>query len=202
MKVIGLHGKAGVGKDTLADILVRDHGFVKRGFADPLYEEVSAAFGVETAFLRNRSNKEVAQPSLAFMHCRDAGFADVMRGKCDAHAWYAANSPRRVLQLWGTEYRRAQNENYWLAKMGAFMWQHEHGQPVGVVIPDCRFENEARWVIVHGGGQVIEITRDVPDVAAHSSEKGLPRELISRTVDNNGPLSLLHDVAITAIEYY
>ena len=34
--IVGLVGFAGVGKDTLADILVRDHGFVKMSIADPL----------------------------------------------------------------------------------------------------------------------------------------------------------------------
>lgn len=34
--IVGVCGRAGSGKDTIADILVRDHGFVKVAFADPL----------------------------------------------------------------------------------------------------------------------------------------------------------------------
>jgi hypothetical protein len=36
MKLIGIVGKAGSGKDTIADLLVRDHGFVKIALADPI----------------------------------------------------------------------------------------------------------------------------------------------------------------------
>ena len=36
MNLIGLVGRAGSGKDTIADILVRDHGFVKIALADPI----------------------------------------------------------------------------------------------------------------------------------------------------------------------
>lgn len=36
MLIIGVCGKAGSGKDTIADILVKDLGFVKVAFADPL----------------------------------------------------------------------------------------------------------------------------------------------------------------------
>lgn len=34
--IIGIAGRAGSGKDTVADLLVRDHRFVKIAFADPL----------------------------------------------------------------------------------------------------------------------------------------------------------------------
>lgn len=198
MKVVGLHGKAGVGKDTLADILVADHGFVKRGFADPLYEEVAAAFGVTVAWLRDRTRKEFMQPELAGTLCRDMGFTKLFRKLADRSAWYGGNSPRQILQLWGTEYRRAQNDAYWLRQMGAFMWAHEGKHIPGIVIPDVRFANEAEWVTVHAGGKIIEILRDVPVVAAHSSEQGIPPQLIERTVSNNGALSYLRDVAIIA----
>jgi hypothetical protein len=36
MNIIGILGEAGSGKDTAAEILVRDHGFVKVALADPL----------------------------------------------------------------------------------------------------------------------------------------------------------------------
>ena len=36
MNLIGICGRSGSGKDTVADILVRDYGFVKVACADPL----------------------------------------------------------------------------------------------------------------------------------------------------------------------
>jgi dephospho-CoA kinase len=62
--IIGLAGKAGTGKDTIADYLVRKYGFVKFAFSDALYQEVQDAFGLEDQdLLRNRDTKEVADRS-------------------------------------------------------------------------------------------------------------------------------------------
>jgi cytidylate kinase len=42
--LIGICGKAGSGKDTIADHLVVNHGFQKYAFADPL-KEIVKVFG-------------------------------------------------------------------------------------------------------------------------------------------------------------
>jgi hypothetical protein len=75
---------------------------------------------------------------------------------------------------------------------------HETGAK-GVVIPDCRYPNEARWIdSVHG--HIIEIVRDgAPPVNAHASELPLDRHFIERTVFNNGSISYLHAVADSTI---
>jgi hypothetical protein len=199
LQLIGLHGRAGAGKDTFADFLVAERGFVKRGFADPLYEEVSSAFGVTVEWLKNRDRKELPQPELALWHCIDPDFYSLAALPLDCD-YDAPRSPRQILQLWGTEYRRYGNENYWLDKMGEFV----EGQKVSqVVIPDVRFDNEAGWVIARRG-LVVEIQRpDLPAVNAHASEKALRAGLVSEVVVNNGSLSQLHDVAIftTSIDW-
>jgi hypothetical protein len=43
---IAISGRAGAGKSTLADALVRDHGFVRLAFADALKAEVYALTGL------------------------------------------------------------------------------------------------------------------------------------------------------------
>ena len=55
MKVIGLHGKAGSGKDTVADYLVANHGFEKISFATTLKAMLAAGGFTEPA---NRDDKE------------------------------------------------------------------------------------------------------------------------------------------------
>lgn len=201
MRIIALHGKAGAGKDTFADRLVEKYGFVKRGFADPLYEEVAQAFGVTVEWLRDRTRKEVPQQELALEYCKDGDFACAMAGEWDD--FHETRSPRWVLQKWGTEYRRGQSDAYWLARMAVFAGLHtsqelggikyEYRGPVqGIVIPDCRFENEAQWVKEHGG-TIIEIRRsNLPPVAAHASEAGVPSELIDCTFYNDWVIPALH----------
>lgn len=188
--IIALHGKAGCGKDTFADHLVEKYGFVKRGFADPLYEEVAHAFDVTVGWLRDRSRKELPQRELALALCKDNEFAELM---LETHAarFEESRSPRWVLQHWGTEYRRAQSLTYWVDQMGAFAKRAR----VGVAIPDCRFENEAAWT-KQNEGRVINIVRPgVADVAAHSSEARLPLRLIDWVIDNTGTIEDLQRAA-------
>lgn len=47
MIIVGIGGKAHSGKDTVADILVRDYGFIKMAFADRLKELVRQHYGFE-----------------------------------------------------------------------------------------------------------------------------------------------------------
>lgn len=187
MRIIALHGKAGAGKDTFADRLVEKHGFVKRGFADPLYEEVAAAFDVGVGWLRDRQRKESPQDLLRVARCRDKAFRQLMEAL--GEGLFEMRSPRWVLQKWGTEYRRGQNDQYWLARMAVFYQQHRLTH--GVVIPDCRFENEAQWV-KRFDGTIIEIRRTGLPAGAHASDARLPNELIDCTFYNDWVIPALH----------
>ena len=195
MRLIALHGKAGAGKDTFADRLVEAHGFVKRGFADALYEEVATAFGVGAGWLRDRDRKEKGQDLLRIARCYDVGFVEWARAA--GHNGLDVRSPRWILQQWGTGYRRSQKDNYWLEKMDGLMAEEVgfHAHPAGLVIPDCRFLNEAWWVRRHIG-TIIKIVRTrAPAVHEHVSETPLPDDVIDRIIFNDGTISRLHAVA-------
>lgn len=62
---------------------------------------------------------------------------------------------RPILQWWGTEWRRAQNPNYWLEKLAAALPWHED---VNLFVPDVRFQNEAE-LIRNLGGTLIRVDR-------------------------------------------
>ena len=100
--IIGLAGPAGCGKDTTADLLVTHCGFVKLAFSDPLYTEVSDAFGIEIAQLKQRDTKEHGMAALALRKCRADGFVGRMliQHQLLGHAidlWFA-NSARPLNQ--------------------------------------------------------------------------------------------------------
>lgn len=197
MKIIALHGKAGAGKDTFADRLVDRHGFVKRGFADPLYEEVAEAFRVGVGWLRDRDVKERDQDLLRLVRCYDEGFAAWAKGR--DFDFMVTRSPRWILQQWGTEYRRGQSETYWLERMALFSACAASSDAAGVVIPDCRFLNEGQWVL-RNLGQIIKIVRPaLAAVHSHVSEIPLPDDMIARTVHNTGSIPYLHAVADSTI---
>ena len=58
LKLIGIHGHAGVGKDTVADYLGRYQNVYKEAFADPLKRACAAAFGVPLEWFYDRELKE------------------------------------------------------------------------------------------------------------------------------------------------
>lgn len=55
--LIGVVGFAGSGKGTVADILVRDHGFKKLSFADALKDAVATIFGWERHLLEGDTDE-------------------------------------------------------------------------------------------------------------------------------------------------
>ena len=157
--IIGLTGLAGAGKDTVADTLVTHAGFSKIAFADALRLEVAGAFnlGGDMSILTDRATKEVPTNALRFSRCNELRFVERMydqhageRPDFDYEEWSATpRSPRQVMQWWGTEYRRAEEENYWTNRVAIRILSAYQG--TRWVITDCRFANEARAIRSIGG---------------------------------------------------
>ena len=174
--IIGLTGLAGAGKDTVADTLVTHAGFRKIAFADALRLEVAGAFnlGDQMGILTDRETKEQPCNALRFSRCNEMRFIEVMYDKhsgeqpdFDYDEWSATpRSPRNVMQWWGTEYRRAEQEHYWATKVAIRISQCLPGGQDRWVITDCRFPNEAR-AIRSIGGELWQVVRP-----AHASVEG------------------------------
>ena len=136
MRIIALTGPKQVGKSTVATAIadsldVETHIL---SFADPM-RAMLQAMGVDLLSLVDQSKKESPIAGI---------------GK----------SARYLLQTLGTEWGRGLiSEDIWLWSM-----QHridlsrEQGAEV-VVIDDCRFDNEADWII-NEGGIVVLLSRD------------------------------------------
>lgn len=76
IKLVGLTGLAGSGKDTVANIMATHFGYRKLAFADPLYLEIAEAFQIEVIDLRRRDCKEKDVPYLSLSRCEDKNFVD------------------------------------------------------------------------------------------------------------------------------
>lgn len=175
--LIGLAGPRACGKDTTADLLTTHAGFTKLAFGDALYTEVSKAFGISVPELQHRPTKELLTQALSLQRCSSDQFvARMIRlahldggGLVDLEA---PRSPRRILQWWGTEYRRQMAVGYWVTQVSRrihFLTSERLAQRF--VITDCRFANEVEMVRAFGG-RMWQITRagiDIPP-GSHQSE--------------------------------
>lgn len=179
--IIALCGLAGCGKNAVAEILARRQGAEVIAFAGPIYEAVAAITGLSADQLADRAVKEAPLPWL---------------GK----------SPRELLQTLGTEWgRESVHPEIWVRTA-----MRRAAACRLAVITDCRFTNEAQ-AVKKAGGVVWQVRRHVAGLAGsagrHSSEAGIPEELIDLRIDNNGTLlgleaavdaawHTLHDVTI------
>jgi len=208
---LGLHGPAGSGKNTVADYLSERYGFVQYAFADDVRDEVQAAYNLpDQSLLRDRAAKETPTERLALVNCLDAEFiCSACRALAKLHpdTFFPSEtlplSPRQVLQWWGAEYRRAQDEEYWIVKASErlyrfrYQFAYPEQRPQLFICTDCRYENERRWItgsaFVNTDGNVWHLRRDAATpVNAHASEAGLPVLDGEREIWNNGDIEHLH----------
>lgn len=199
-------GSAGVGKDSCADYLVERYGWTKFAFSDQLYAEVAEAFDLQPQhvgdtgeeLLRDRATKETPTPALALENCNDSGyFVALDRAGILPPGGDIPQSPRWILQTWGTEYRRMQDPDYWVQATAQWLRvQQDVGYPEHrcqyYVNTTVRFENEREW-IRSNGGQIWHIRR--PTVTAppdHVSEQLLPVRPGERELWNCGSLDTFH----------
>ncbi len=175
--IIGMTGLAGSGKDTVADILVRDHAFAKVALADPLKRICKEVFQFTDeqlwgpSSMRNTPDVRYLRGDLA---TRDQDPKVLALGL--PREDYL--TPRHALQQLGTEWGRRCYDNVWvdyalriahtLLTPGGFMpaynpqrglYQvtvnssegYHYRYPKGVVISDVRFPNEVNAIRAKGG---------------------------------------------------
>jgi hypothetical protein len=185
MIIIGFGHKAQNGKDTAGDAVrdyydrMRDtaalHQWKSKGpivimcrFAAALYQETNDAMriagGIDQLLAKPLADGTViadwVTPSLI------EGFTSVA---------FPFGKHVKLLQWWGTEYRRAQDNNYWIKKAFASI-------PIGTniaIFTDVRFLNEA-GSIKERGGHLIEVVRLNQDGSRfYSTDR--PRDHVSET---------------------
>jgi hypothetical protein len=152
--LIALCGFAGAGKDTVADLLVTHAGFRKLAFADALKAELELAFNVEPAVFIRPEYKSQPMRELALTRCTDRAYIDAALRYGVEH-WKGTlpyptseelahpRTPRETMQLWGTQYRRAHDPDYWTSIVGRrISYYRAELRQMRVVVTDCRYDNE------------------------------------------------------------
>lgn len=168
--IIGISAKMGCGKTTLAqhlqNLLARDHAFgegvpVLRAFGDPLKQECAEFFGFPLADCYTTEGKGKAIPVTGGpAWCLDLGPAPTVR---------------ELMQAYGTDYRRAEDKDYWIKAFDSYVAQ-DLRMGNHLIVHDVRFENEAEWVLRKGGIMLRLEPYDgwkPGDFAGHASETAL-----------------------------
>jgi hypothetical protein len=206
--LIGLTGKAGAGKDTSADYLVKQYGCVKIALADPLKRICKDVFDFSDDQLWGPSESRNAE-DLRYPRTGEGG---------DLIGYL---TPRYALQQLGTEWGRDCYNGVWIdyaLRMANEVLTNQrsygakgglgHGESggnyvytdtkfKGVVISDCRFMNEFA-AIRKDGGKVWRIKRPEEglqgDAGLHVSETeqdGVPDSYFDAVLYNDSTIAAL-----------
>lgn len=187
MVLLGILGKKGHGKDTVADYLVENYGFQKISLADPLKEATRVLFGFTDDQLYGKLKEEVDE--------------------------FWGVSPRTVFQYLGTDIFRKDfqkkaphvGDNFWVKSLEKRLLslQKNSGR---YVVADLRFPNEVQ-LVQKLGGIVVKIQRNLPDIDNHESETAIDSiDYYDKLIKNYGTLEQLYRsvdlVALKHIEKY
>lgn len=197
-KVIGIMGKMGSGKDTIADYLVERYGYTKVSFSELLRDELCELLWKYADIPFNELEVTIRYDFREY-NIPDEIVAAMIEGVWSWPAcgdWLMAkNSKSRALQQWyGTEYRRAQEEHYWIK-----LWMTNAidlgfiGKDKRFVISSVRFENEA--LFSKSLGELIYVYgREIPNegIKDHTSEQ-LPTFQGEFCINNCGSLEDLYE---------
>lgn len=206
VKILGICGKKGVGKDTAAEILL-DKGWARLSFADPLKDLCAATFGIKPAKFYHPEFKDLKFPKplvLGKEHADNfiAALDQPLYGHAQSHLIYDAfegmeiHSARQLLQFIGTDVvRNCVKTTYWV-DMAEKKLREWISRGTNVVFTDVRMPNE-RDLIKDYGGTVIRVNRSVDNDDAHTSE--LQSFKVDCTISNNGSIKDLHHLIMEII---
>ena len=152
--LLGLTGKKGCGKSSIARILRDNHGFKVLSFASPI-KDMLEAMTIDREKLEDPQLKEQVLPEF---------------GK----------SPRELMQLLGTEFARDLiHPNIWI-----YLMEKRLGEYKNVVIDDVRFHNEAEMIVGYDGIVVEVLRGKHLLEDGHISEAGISKKMIDQSIMN------------------
>jgi hypothetical protein len=171
VRVVALSGLKRSGKDTVAAYLVKEYGFTRVAFADPVREHIYTL-----------------NPWLLLQDDQAMRLQDYV----DLVGWEGAKEHpevRRLLQIYATEVvRDGIDPRTWLT-LGMRSIRSTRGP---VVVTDMRFKNEL-FALRNMGAKTVRVTRNAAGVAdAHRSENELANASFQYELDNNGTIDQLH----------
>jgi hypothetical protein len=209
MRVVGICGFSGSGKDTMANYLIKNYGFKKLSFASVLKDAVSSIFGWDRTMLEGLTPEH-------------------RKWRCTVDTWWSKEldisnfTPIFALQNIGTEIMRNHMHNdIWVLSIKRHLSKHV-GTNDKFVITDCRFNNEI-MMLKEFDAQLFHIERNLPTwvseikhtlnfshpkfIELHGSDKEWLREVIMdddniiKRINNNFNLKFLECTIEGAVDW-
>jgi hypothetical protein len=217
--ILGLGNRARHGKDSFAtaidsyfakiDAAAAKHGLrnhkpviiQRHAFADALYKEVNdflkSPYG--DWWLRGALDLKIENTIAIPAWVQPDPNAEV-----SARAPYGKHA--KLLQWWGTEYRRAQDQDYWVKQ-----WKDGINPKASIVMAtDMRFINEAQ-AVKSVGGYTVRVSRLNSDGTPYVDDSRDPKHTSETQLDGynvdyqitvkTGDLPLLEEYAVTLVHY-
>lgn len=181
--IIGFAGAMYSGKDTATAYLVEKHDFKRVAFADKLKDSVACLFGIPRQWVDDYKDEDLHAYVALHGGDPDPLGSTVKRSM----SW------REFLQHFGTDMARENfGLDFWIEQ--AFRQAErdalEEGQK-NLAISDVRFVNEATN-IRQRNGYIVKITRPTARPGVHTSESGVPNELVDYELENTGTIEDMH----------
>jgi len=189
MNIIGMCGKGGSGKDTVADYLVKHYNYHRVAAADAMKDDLCNYLDMDLETLEEFKNVELV-------------LTDV-RNKPNVPTYREVGtfSIRRFLQLYGMDMRYRISDTYWLEtsidnKIAELELQYG-ATDNNIVVSDVRFEIEFDFIKKHGG-QVYYI--DGRTGLTQAESKHISEQFVNTTakdkcdmvIDNSGDIESLY----------
>lgn len=175
--IIGLSGYAQSGKDTVANYLVKNYGYTKISFADPI-----------------RKALYTLNPKVDIADMRGVRLSAAVDGLGWENVKVDSPDTRELLQRMGTEVGRDMfGKDFWVNQ--AMLKAREHEK---VVFADVRFPNEVE-AILGASGAVWRVSKpQVEAVNRHVSETALDSYKFDKEIHNMGSFEELY----ATIDYF
>lgn len=164
--IFGVCGFQSAGKDSVAEILVKNFGFTKLSFASALKDVLSIIFSWPRDKLEGLTQED-----------------RIWRETVDV--WWAKElnmpqlSPRFAMTHFGTEiFRNHFHQDIWLKIVEKQLGNHDK-----IVVTDCRFVNEIELVKKYGG-KIIHVHKNLPHWFTDYKNESLLDEKIKNIVSN------------------
>jgi hypothetical protein len=184
IRLIGIDGDKGSGKDTLAEILVRQFGFTIVPFAKPMKDMLCEVFELDSRTLNDRVLKEApfeVPMELSRTHIlriiedllwRGISVTPEMQADCLTMVGLKLATPREMMQIVAHDMVREKiNYDTWVN-----LWCKEQAKYDKVVAPDARYPNERDAITVRSGKNVLVLRPDLCKNDGHVSENSHGRE--------------------------